>query len=821
MKLLGIVLLFIFLPTSELVSQDIRSEIKEASRTGRLAASLLTHEKVQPYWSAEGGRVFYRVNTGKGEHRFFQVEVETGRKSPAFDHDALAGLLGKAGSKKVRANALPLENLLADGGSLRFRAFGKGWRFDEAGGSLVPDDVPPMASKLIAPEDVVRGKRPSGGPTTVTFENGTNGEIELFWINKGQRKSYGKIESGKSASQNTYAGHAWMLNDSTGKPLAGVVASETPSIARVTERIHPAPKTHPELSPDGKWRARIQNHNLFIQDTASGESISISNDGTALDSYRGPFFWSPDSNKLVCWRAKDVKTRQVHIVQSSPPDQVQPKLLTLDYAKPGDEIRQPKPALFDIKSRSQTAIDDALFNNPWSIYETAWAPDSSGFSFVYNQRGHQVMRIVAINAASGAARTVLEERSDTFIDYSQKFHLHRLPATREILWASERSGHNHLYLIDERAGSVKTAVTTGNWNVREVVEVDEAKRRLLIKILGVPGQDPYHTHYARVNFDGTGFTRLTSGDGNHGIEFSPDGGHFIDTWSRADLPPVTELRRAADGALVVELSRADDSALLQTGWSRPERFTAKGRDGKTDIHGIIIRPKDFDPEKSYPVVESIYAGPHDFFVPKNYLAWSGMNAMAELGFVVVKIDGMGTNWRSRAFHDVSWKNLSDAGFPDRIAWIKAAATTRPWMDLTRVGIYGGSAGGQNTMSGMLHHGDFYKVGVADCGCHDNRMDKIWWNEAWMGWPVDESYVQNSNVTHVNKLTGKLMLIVGELDRNVDPASTSQVVAALQRADKDFEYLPIMNADHGAAETPYGNYRRAEFLVRHLGGPRDR
>jgi dipeptidyl aminopeptidase/acylaminoacyl peptidase len=191
--------------------------------------------------------------------------------------------------------------------------------------------------------------------------------------------------------------------------------------------------------------------------------------------------------------------------------------------------------------------------------------------------------------------------------------------------------------------------------------------------------------------------------------------------------------------------------------------------------------------------------------------------MAELGFIIVSIDGMGTNWRSKAFHDVCWKNLADSGFPDRIPWIKAAAAKRPWMDLERVGIYGGSAGGQSTLSGMLHHGDFYKVGVADCGCHDNRMDKIWWNEAWMGWPVDESYARNSNVTHAAKLTGKLMLVVGELDDNVDPASTAQVVAALQKAGKHFDFLPVMNAGHGAAETPYGKYRRADFLVRHLQG----
>jgi dipeptidyl aminopeptidase/acylaminoacyl peptidase len=246
----------------------------------------------------------------------------------------------------------------------------------------------------------------------------------------------------------------------------------------------------------------------------------------------------------------------------------------------------------------------------------------------------------------------------------------------------------------------------------------------------------------------------------------------------------------------------------------PERFVAKGRDGKTDIHGIIIRPSNFDPAKKYPVIEEIYAGPHGFFAPKEWGRQTRQHMMAELGFIVVQLDGMGTNWRGKKFHDVAWRNIKDAGFPDRIAWMKAAAETRPWMDLTRVGIYGGSAGGQNTVAGLLHHGDFYKVGVADCGCHDNRMDKIWWNEAWLG-EMGPWYAENSNVVHAHKLTGKLLLIVGEVDTNVDPASTMQVANALIKADKDFDLLVMTSTNHGSAESPYGSRRRMDYFVRHL------
>jgi dipeptidyl aminopeptidase/acylaminoacyl peptidase len=289
------------------------------------------------------------------------------------------------------------------------------------------------------------------------------------------------------------------------------------------------------------------------------------------------------------------------------------------------------------------------------------------------------------------------------------------------------------------------------------------------------------------------------------------------------MAPVTELRRTDDGALDCKLESGDVSQLKKAGWQTPERFVAKARDGKTDIYGVIYRPTIFDPNKKYPVIEAIYAGPHGSFVPKEFRATYSPLKIGELGFVMVQIDGMGTSNRSKAFHDVCWKNLGDSGFPDRILWLKAAAAKYPYMDLSRVGIYGGSAGGQSTLRALLAHGDFYKVGVADCGCHDNRMDKIWWNELWMGYPVGAHYREQSNVTNAHKLTGKLLLTVGELDKNVDPASTMQVVNALIKAKKDFDLLVVPGAGHGVGETEYGARRRMDFFVRHLLGvnPPDR
>lgn len=785
MKFAVMILLLSGLPVSVAFAQDVRSEMERAESFGRDTASLVLRRDVVPYWVAGASQLVYRANQQQNGHRFVQVDLKSGAKSPAFDHEALAKALAKAASQDVRADSLPLEQVevTAKPGIVRFKAFGKAWRFEASNATVVSDDAPPQSAGLPSPAEAGLAARVSSGPTSLTLENG---------------------------------------GDASFAPPEGLVPSDTQSSTQITSKVESTDKPQNKApdeqsqSPDGQWRAVIRDMNPAIEPVAGGEPVPLAADGTKEEPYTGPLQWSPDSKKLIIWRTREAATRQINIVQSSPPDQVQPKLLTFNYAKPGDPIRQTKPYLFDIASRRKLTTDTALFDNPWSIQSHFWVEDSSEFTFVYNQRGHQVMRIVGIRADSGAARAIVEEISRTFVNYSDKFYLHRIAATRELVWASERDGYNHLYLIDEVTGKIKNRITSGDWNVRGVVEIDDQKRRLLLKVCGMPDQDPYHEHFARVNFDGSGFTRLTAGDGTHKIEFSPDREWIIATWSRVDQPTVVELRRADDGRLVAELERDDDSALLKTGWSRPERFAAKGRDGKTDIYGIIIRPTRFDPNRKYPVVEDIYAGPQDYFVPKSYFTWSRKNAMAELGFIVVCIDGMGTNWRSKAFHDVCWKNLADSGLPDRVAWIKAAAATRPWMDLTRVGIYGGSAGGQSALAGLLHHGDFYKVGVADCGCHDNRMDKIWWNEAWMGWPVDESYARNSNVTHADKLTGKLMLIVGELDHNVDPASTAQVVAALQKAGKDFDFVPIMNSNHGAAGTPYGKYRLADFLVRHLG-----
>jgi len=599
-------------------------------------------------------------------------------------------------------------------------------------------------------------------------------------------------------------------------PIPPATTTTEPSAEEPT-RERKSPTRFDPVSPDGQWQAASDNGNLVIRSRKTHARIVLSTNGTSGDGYDGQFLWAPDSAKLVALWTRDGDHRQVYLVQSSPPDQVQPKLLSYEYLKPGDQIPITKPHLFDLAARKEIPVSDELFPNPWAVERWQWDQDSSRFTFLYNQRGHQVLRIISVDAATGRAAAVVDEHSSTFLDYAGKLFYRYVERSGEMIWMSERDGWNHLYLYDARTGRVKNQITRGRWVVRGVDRVDEPNRQIWFRAGGIyPDQDPYYVHYCRANFDGTGLVVLTAGNGAHSIQYSPRRRFIIDTYSRVDMPPVNELRRVSDGKLIAPLESADFAPLLKTGWKPPEPFVAKGRDGTTDIYGVIFRPTNFDPSIKYPVVEDIYAGPQDSFVPKEFSRFHPEQSVAELGFIVVKIDGMGTSNRSKAFQDVCWKNIGDAGFPDRILWMKAAAKKFPYMDLTRVGLYGTSAGGQSALRALEAFNDIYSVAIADCGCHDNRMDKIWWNELWMGWPIGPEYARQSNVTNASAMKGKLLLIVAELDHNVDPASSMQVVNALIAADKDFDLLVIPNADHGQ-DGAYGRRRRQDFLVRNLLG----
>ncbi len=576
--------------------------------------------------------------------------------------------------------------------------------------------------------------------------------------------------------------------------------------------------SEPRRSPDEQWEALINNYNVVVREVGSDELIRLSMDGSEGEAYElSSIVWSPDSSKLAAYRVKPGYRREIHYVESSPQDQLQPKHSTRGYAKPGDRLDKDAPVLFDVASRTQYDVDDALFPNAYSLSRLLWREDSNALTFEYNQRGHQVFRIIEVDAANGAARALINEEMATFFHYSGKKFRHDVADGEEIIWMSERDGWNHLYLYDGASGKVKHRITNGDWPVREVIEVDDEERRIYFVASGmIDGQDPYFEHVYSVSFEGGDLTTFTSENANHQVVFSPDMQYYVDRYSRVDMAPVVELRRTADQSLVMEVERGDIRALVDNGWKAPEVFVAKGRDGVTDIWGVIFRPTDFDADRVYPVIENIYAGPHDSFVPKSFQEYSGMREIAELGFIVVQIDGMGTSNRSKAFHDVAWMNLKDAGFPDRILWHQAVAAQYPYYDIGRVGIYGTSAGGQSSLGGLLFHPDFYDVAVSAVGCHDNRMDKIWWNEQWMGWPIGPHYAASSNVDNAWRLEGDVLLIVGELDTNVDPASTMQVVNALIEADKPFDLLVIPGAGHTSGGA-YGQHKRFDYFVKHLQG----
>lgn len=808
-------------------AQGTAEDYERAAGLQARFSSKLLNAKISPQWFEEGGGFWFRRTLEGGSVEFLFADTAKREARPAFDHQRVAGLLTKSLGREVSATDLPVVSIEGSNrpNSVTLLAEYEKLTIDLMDYEVVENGTAEGLSRstvevLAKPARSIHGRE----PTSVRFVNTTDTAATLSWFNKGKRVSYGEIPAGTTRDQHTFDGHVWIAADPTGQTLNVFRATSHEGLAFIDgvlpeeDAAEPTERATVGLSPEGGHRAYFHACNVFVEEIATGEARALTDDGTPDNPYSGTLWWSPDSTRLVVLQTQKGGDRRVYYVESSPEDQVNPKLHSYPYLKPGDPIPSPQPRLIDLEAGQPIAITGGLTVNPWSIDRIAWEPDSSSFSFLYNQRGHKVMQLVSVDARTGESNVIIDERPETFFCYSHKEFLERLPETGDAIWMSERSGWNHLYLIDSASGEVKNPITAGDWVVRKVLWVDAEERRVWFVAGGIhDGQDPYFRHVARVNLDGSGLVVLTEGDGDHDVDFSPDMSYLLDTWSRIDRAPVHELRDAADGSLVCEVARADVSALVAEGWKAPEAFVAKGRDGKTDIHGMIVRPTNYDPAGDYPVIESIYAGPHSAFVPKSFRTYYKLQELAELGFIVVKIDGMGTSHRSKAFHDVCWKNLGDSGFPDRIKWIRAAAAKDPAMNLDRVGIYGGSAGGQSSTRALLAHGDFYHAAVSDCGCHDNRVDKIWWNEQWMGWPIGPHYEEQSNVTQAHRLTGDLMLVVGEMDENVDPASTMQVVNALIEGDRDFDLLVMPGQGHGAAESDYGRRRRADFFVRRLMG----
>jgi dipeptidyl aminopeptidase/acylaminoacyl peptidase/uncharacterized protein (DUF885 family) len=722
------------------------------------ADALVFKARITPHWYHGNSRFWYRNELADRASEYVSVDAEQGKRQAAFDHDKLAAGLSNAAGTEYKGDRLPFA-------AIEFA-----------------DDL-----------------------KAVRFKVG-----DVTW-----NCDLGSYECSKSSQE------------------LGVKADAAGDDELARQRRRQQGRRAPTdtagsrdglASPDGKWTAFVKNHNVFARAKNSKDEIQLSDDGKDALAY-GHLTWSPDSDALVAFRIEPGDHKEVYLIQSSPSGGGRAKLQTRRYPLPGDKFAAYEISLFDVAAKKQIRpkVDRIDFGNP----QLRWNHDGRHFTYEKVDRGHQRFRLIEIDSRTGQDRTIIDEKSSTFIwtAHAENVSLSMvnwLEETGEILYVSERDGWRHLYLIDAALGAVKHKVTKGEFVVRGIDRIDADRRQVWFRASGkVPGQDPYFIHHYRVNFDGTGLVALTEGDGSHNVQYSPDRKFLIDTFSRVDMAPVHELRRASDGAIVCALERADIDLLKASGWQPPEVFVAKGRDGQTDIWGIICRPKGFDRSKKYPVIEQIYAGPQGSFVPKTFSAARRFSSLTDLGFFVAQMDGMGTANRSKAFHDVCWHNLKDAGLADRILWHQAVARKDPAYDISRVGIYGVSAGGQNSTGALLFHPEFYKVGASACGCHDNRMDKASWNEQWMGYPVGPWYGESSNIDNAHRLAGKLLLIVGEVDTNVPPESTMRLVDALIKAGKDFDLLVVPNANHGMGGA-YGDRRMREFFVRHLlnGGPPD-
>ena len=569
------------------------------------------------------------------------------------------------------------------------------------------------------------------------------------------------------------------------------------------------------MSPDGKSQVYLKDNNLWVKLNGEERALTTNGDSTYYYSAWGSF--SADGRYYATVRIKPAPKHYVYYVESSPKDRLEPVLHKQEYAKPGDSLNYRVPVIVEMATGRVIEPSTDLFKSQYQVTAPRWDADNEHVTFEFNERGHKTYRVLELSAKTGLVRTLIEEKNDKYINYNRQRRID-LQDGKRIVWTSERDGRNHIYLYDRQKGQLIRQVTKGEYYVRGIQHVDEKAGIIYFSACGMnKSEDPYLIRYYKIGLNGKGLVCLTPEEGNHSVTYTEDMVYLIDTYSTVTTPPVTVLRSGKDGKILRTLETADITALEAVGWKAPEVFVAKGRDGKTDMWGLIQRPSNFDPNKKYPIIEYIYSGPGDQYVPKSFTPWLYyLQNMAELGFIVVQVDAMTTSYRTREFEEVCYKNLKDAGLPDRIAWIKAAAEKYPYMDIDRVGIYGCSAGGQNALAAVLWHGDFYKAAYAACGCHDNRMDKIWWNEQWMSYPIDSSYVECSNVENAYRLERPLMLVVGELDDNVDPASTMQVVNALEKAGKDFELVVIPGAHHTMGES-YGDHKRYDFFVRHLLG----
>ena len=600
------------------------------------------------------------------------------------------------------------------------------------------------------------------------------------------------------------------------------------------------------LSPDKKRAAFIRDFNLWVRDVANGKETQLTTDGVKdfgyatdnagwIHSDRPVLLWSPDSKKIATFQQDQRGVGEMYLVETKVGH---PTLQAWKYPLPGDEvvtmiqrviIEVDGPRVIRLKlppdqHRSTLCDDLQCRGGEWADVE--WTPDATQVAFVSTSRDHKHEQLRIADAATGVIREVLEETAATQYESGQgRFNWRYLPATNEIIWYSERDNWGQLYLYDAATGKLKNKITTGEGTVTQLLRVDEKNRRLYFLATGrEKGRDPYFSHFYRIGFDGKNLALLTPEDANHEISLAPSGRFFFDSYSKPDVPPVVVLRDS-DGKLISTLEKADISKLVAAGWKPPVPIVVKARDGATDLYGLMFKPTNLDEKKKYPVINHIYPGPQGGSVgSRSFSAARGdTQALAELGFIVVEIDGMGNPLRSKKFHDAYYGNMGDNTLPDQVAAMKQLAAKYPWIDIDRAGIYGHSGGGYATADAMFRYPDFFKVGISESGNHDNREYEDDWGERYQGLLVRDSsgktnYDDQANQNIAKNLKGHLLLAHGTLDDNVPPYNTLLVVDALIKANKDFDLLMLPNQRHGYGNASnYMTRRRWDYFVRYLLG----
>ncbi len=615
--------------TPALLGQGTLADYERAHGLQAKARNLVVDTPGTINWIGETDHFWY-PKAVKGGTEFVLVDADAGVKKPAFDQEKLAAAISKATGHTYTALALPFAPMQGRGGGARptpgavattapltFLDGEKSIQFGTDGslykcgltdytctkGGPIPRETgrggrgAPEDEALLNPEVSLEG--PGGDPVDGL-------EYQQPSPQDGDEGVYGRAERSCAPQARTQQARAQAraARLGVGSQFLGQLPPEPADVC---------------ASFDGKWEAFIENFNVFIKPVGEGKAFPLSFDGSEGNYYSlRSIAWSPDSKKLAAYHTRPGYDREIMYIESSPTDQIQPKHTTIHYEKPGDTMDIAYPALFDLASKKQIDIDNALFPNPYALSPPVWWKDNRGFTFEYNQRGHQAYTVIEVDAQTGKARPLIAEVTKTFFYYNNlgpglsagRKYRHDVNDGKEIIWASERDGWEHLYLYDGVTGKVKNQITKGDWLVRNVDFVDDDKRQIWFEAGGsIAGQDPYFTQYYRINFDGTGLTKLTDADGTHTVVFSHDRKFYTDTWQRVDLAPVAQLRRTSDQKVVLDLDKGDTSALVAAGFKFPEVFVAKGRDGKTDIWGTITRPMNFDPSKKYPVIENIYAGP--------------------------------------------------------------------------------------------------------------------------------------------------------------------------------------------------------------------